>query len=411
MVSPLTTSPMRSLQGLVDPNHTYMFKSDEFGLFSYWYKDRAGNYWRYSNAPEGTLDYDPLNGPPILDASQVMPSTAPEFYSPEGMKLNQAVPDDQELLMNEAYDAYSRTDCWVGAFFDKKTESIKYVYSDTDVKETPFLLAQQLIRTTDARIKPFRTAVADMLESTDPRDKVIGIALLLCDQGMFLPEQVCNLTAGDVVFLDTSVQIGGRKFVFDENVGAVLKSMAMNSSPEDPLFQTFTAMGPLALGTGLLGAYFTYLKMSPNGLILWHATSLYSKLFNVYSQSGLPFIDLDLQTLERVRLAMGAADSVEGWILPQIREYLEQAYQSQMVKGLTAAAQDPFGVPVLRSDLRSYNGDEQEFSMWLRRAPMHYVDPTKARMIEQQLTGAPLTQTSEDQDAEQGEEETAEDAE
>lgn len=385
--SPTLSSPNRpnALAGLVDPNHTYMFKSDEFCLFSYWYKDRAGNYWRYTNAPENTSDYDPLNGPPILDPTQVMPATAPEFYTEGGVKLNQAVPDDVDMLPNDGYDAYARNACWVGAYFDAKTESIRYVYADTDTKENPFLLVQQLIRTTASRLKPFRTTVADLLESIDVKDRVIGAALMLCDQGFFSPEQVCSLVASDVVVLDNSLTIAGRKFVVDEAVGNLIRSLSMSSQPSDPLFQTSTSMGPVALGTGVLGAYFSYLKMSPNGLLLWHVSNLYSKLFNMYANLGLPYLDLDLQTLERVRLAVGSDDDIEGWVLPQIREFLAQAYGATTAKGLSVSMQDEYGVPVLRSDFRSLNGDELEFSMWLRTQPMHYPDPAQAALVEQTL--------------------------
>jgi hypothetical protein len=247
---------------------------------------------------------------------------------------------------------------------------------------------QQLIRTTGSRLKPFRTTVADLLESIDTKDRVIGVALMLCDQGFFSPEQVCSLVASDVVILDNSLTIAGRKFVVDEAVGNLIRSLCMSSQPSDPLFQTSTSMGPVALGTGVLGAYFSYLKMSPNGLLLWHVSNLYSKLFNTYSRLGLPYLDLDLQTLERVRLAVGSDDDIEGWVLPQIREFLAQSYSASTSKGLSVAMQDEFGVPVLRSDFRSLNGDELEFSMWLRTQPMHYPNPEQAALVEQTLRSA-----------------------
>lgn len=379
--SPDTKLRPSPLRGLTDPNHTYVFRSDEFGSFSYWYKDRAGNYWRYTNAPEQSSDFDALNGPPVLDTTQVTPASDPSFYTASGVKLNQAVPDRAEMLPNDAYDAYSRTSCWVGAFFDTKTESVRYVYSDADTKENPYLYVQQLIRTTDSRIKPFRTTVADMLESVDTKDRVIGMALMLCDQAFFTPDQVCSLSAGDVVVSDNSFVIGGRKIVADEPTSSLLRSLVLSQAPEDPLFQTTTSQGPLALGVGVLSAYFTYLKLSPKGLLLWHVSNAYSKLFNMYAPVGLPFMDLDLQTLERVRLAVGSDDSIEAWVLPQLREYLQKAYRPQIAKGLSVSQQDDFGVPVLRSDLRTYNGDELEFSMWLRRAPMHYIDPAQEAVV------------------------------
>ena len=72
------------LPDLVDPDHTYVFKAGELGLFSYWYIDRANNYWRYSNAPEDHPEYDENLGIPVMDRNQPTPAENPPFFTFEG---------------------------------------------------------------------------------------------------------------------------------------------------------------------------------------------------------------------------------------------------------------------------------------------------------------------------------------
>ncbi|MHA2068141.1 MAG: hypothetical protein ACXABY_27585, partial [Candidatus Thorarchaeota archaeon] len=49
---------------LIDPNHEYVFKTGEYGIYDYWYRDQRGNYWKYSNAPEDHADFDEKAGVP-----------------------------------------------------------------------------------------------------------------------------------------------------------------------------------------------------------------------------------------------------------------------------------------------------------------------------------------------------------
>ena len=50
----------------MDPEHKYVYSTGFHGIKDYWYVDKAGNYWRYTNAPEDNEEYNEYLGEPLV---------------------------------------------------------------------------------------------------------------------------------------------------------------------------------------------------------------------------------------------------------------------------------------------------------------------------------------------------------
>src|ERR1041385_3746189 len=96
-----------------DETHEYIFKSGEYGSFyQYWYRDRFGNYYRYTNAPLDSPDFDPFFGQPLMDPEQPLPEKNPSFFTQEGFKRHLSPPEGVEPISNPAYNQQDPRNIW-----------------------------------------------------------------------------------------------------------------------------------------------------------------------------------------------------------------------------------------------------------------------------------------------------------
>ena len=186
-----------------DGTHQYIFKSGEYGtVYQYWWRDRLGNYYRYSNAAEGTPDFDPFLGAPLLDKAQPLPEKNPTFFTEEGYKRQIAVPEGITATRNENYRQNDGRNIWFEVF-DQKGK--KYVYLDADIKENLDLYVQQQLRVVDDSLPKFRAKSSKLFDSDNTKDKITGALLILCDQGFYQPEELVNATVADIQFVDQKI--------------------------------------------------------------------------------------------------------------------------------------------------------------------------------------------------------------
>src|SRR5690606_16456439 len=114
-----------------DSTHEYVFKSGEYGtLYQYWYRDRMGNYYRYTNAPVDKPDYDTFQGQPLRDPEQPLPEKNPKFFTAEEFKRNIAVPQNVEPHRTANYSQTSSRNIWFEVM--KQKNQVQYVYLDPD---------------------------------------------------------------------------------------------------------------------------------------------------------------------------------------------------------------------------------------------------------------------------------------
>jgi hypothetical protein len=271
----------------IDPNHQYVYRSGVHGIYTFWYKDVGGNYYQYTNAPVDHPDFDPYSPEAILVADQVMPHTAPQFFTAEGRKLAMAVPEEATLVPNEAYDPMNPRSVWYG-YYENNDEEARYVYFDTDIRENLDLWVQYQLRVTDTGIIPLRKYANKLSESDHPKDKIISVMLMLVDQGMYSPYELTEAKVEDLEFIDMTVKLLGRKLNLDPELVGYVASIHSGRNPNEPLFVIDTKFGRHGVGPRHIYSIFSALKVSPEFLFYWHCSHIFSRIVHRLMDEKVP---------------------------------------------------------------------------------------------------------------------------
>lgn len=382
----------------IDPSHEYVYKTGDHGLFQYWYRDLAGNYWEYTNAPEDSSDWDSMCGNAILVPDQPMPHTAMQFYTAEGLKRNIGVPDGVELTQNESYDPMSPTDVWYEFYSDPEGNG-RFVYLDSDVKENLDLWVQSQLRIADAGIPAYRKYASDLFLSSQPKDRTVGAVLMLLDQGVYDPEELIYASVEDLEFIDNTVRLMGRKFVCDPDFLDYLTELVATKDAGAPLFTTSTLFGEEPLGIRYLLSLLNSLKMNPRFLRHWHANHQFSRIVHRLALAQVPPEEIEERAYNELARTLATSEDVKFLVDYKVRDTLLNNYEAMVSqsagpqvpedpsegeeeaapedeaveKSLNHVPTDDFGVAQVWSDLTTRRADEREFSEWLHSEPLHEV--------------------------------------
>lgn len=388
----------------IDPTHQYVYKTGEHELYQYWYRDTIGNYWEYTNAPEGHPDYSPLNASAILVQEQPMPHTAPHFYTEEGFKLNIGIPEGVESQRNEQYDPTNHSSIWFEVY-QSPQGLIRFVYLDADVRENLDLWVQQQLRIADAGLPSYRKYAADLFEGGNPKDRVIAAILMLVDQGLYGLEELVFAAGEDLEFIDNTVKLLGRKFLCDPVLLDFFTMLKAEVEPGSPLFYTETMNGKEPVGIRHISAIFRGLKMKETFIRSWHANHLFSRIVHRLSLQQVPVEEVEELALSELARVFVTPEDVSFMLDYKLRDTLMNNYDVQNIeeiqggienpeedpevqKSLTHVSTDDFGVNQIWSDLKTRRPDEREFSSWLQSEPLHDVSPQEDAMIHESETAA-----------------------
>lgn len=396
-----------------DPTHEYSHRSGEYGDYRYYWFDRSGNYWVYSNAPEDHLHYDPRKGEPFIDPKQPMPHTSPEFFTSDGRKRHKAVPGTVLPQQNASYNTDDSQNTWFESYQDPESGEVSYVYLDSDVRNIPALYMAYNLRVVDSNIPAFRTAIAKMIAESGSKSRVIGTVLALVDQGYFTLDELIDASTGDLSFVGSTVKLLGRKLVVDEDLFKFLVSMKAHRDDTAPLFMTNSNKGVSKIGRHHISAVLEHYRISAPFLQAWHATQLYVRCFSRLMAEGKLTTpeEVDQRAIYEVGLAMSTDDDTAHLISPQVRVQLLMNYltpqelsetfdsdpkeptENQMgieaetnaaadagggeggaapvSKSISANESDEYGVAQVNSMLDDYTETERQFSTWLHQQPLH----------------------------------------
>jgi hypothetical protein len=363
-----------TLPNSLDPAHKFVFRSGEFGmLYSYWYVDQAGNYFKYSNAPIESTNHDPFGGDPMLDPEQKFPHTDPEYFTPDGFRRNMAPPPEAKPLPNAEYSPDDLNNIFNEYYLAPEGDSIRYIYLDKDCKENIDLYIQQQIRLVDAGLVKYRKFASEKFQSQHPRNKSVGCMLMLADQAYFSVDELITAKVGDLELVDDTVILLGRKFKVDAALLDYLSERIIGRSIDDYLFTQETYVGDEPFGPASISSFFNYLKVSCVFLPYWHATHLYSKIVNKYSLLGIAQEEVDVRALLELSRVLNTTEDVKYLVDPQVRNTLSRIYttQSNLQKSIKVSQSDSFGVAQVFSDLVDRTGDELSFSTWLHSQSLH----------------------------------------
>lgn len=377
----------------LDVQHEYTFSSGEYGLLRYWYKDVMGNYWAYTNAPEGSPDYNPYLGEPLLDLNQPLPHTDVPFFTPEGFKRNAGVPEGMGTNPNPAYNPGDLSNIWFEYYADKDGE-VRFIYLDKDVKENPYLWVQQQLRVTDSAINGFRAYAAKLMGSSHPLDKNLAVIMVLADQGVFDVSWLANAAVKDLSFVDKTVLMFGRKFVCDEALLMYLASLTTNKNPDDPLFAVDTAYGKYPITLGTIHGLFAGLAMSPVFLKTWQINQIYSRIMHRLFSQGMDVLSASSRVYDEMASLLFPVQDLSLYVDTKLVSKLAEGFDT--IEKAIPGGDKPLGTLSIESTLSSKTNDEQEFSAWVHKEPLHNItDEDRAaleerkELQEQQASEAP----------------------
>lgn len=411
-----------SLPETIDPNHTYVYRSGFGGLYRYWYVDQGGNYWEYTNAPEDSPEFESSLGPAILVAEQATPTTAPQFYAKNGKKLHAGVPQGVEIQYNGSYNPHDPEEVWYGVYDDPETGAPMIVYLDADIRENPELMVQYGVRLADSGITQYRSYANYLYTSANLKDKVVGAFLMLVDQGMYSPKELTRATVGDVVFIDSTVKLLGRKFVCDTDFYDFITSIVAGRDDTDVLFKVDTHLGEEPLGDGYVSSLFYSMRMEPDNMLVWAANCAFVRIVHrlllqqtpadiieerAYEELSQTFSTVDdlrymilsglhTRLIDNYELAMEEAVAAQGSLddeeaVEAIDEQQEAPQEGveDVVKSIAAVDTDSFGVATVTTSLKGMRDFENNFSQWLHYEPMHQVSDSLERYLIDRATGEP----------------------
>lgn len=416
----------------IDPDHVFIYRSGEYGIYEYWYQDQMGNYWRYTNAPKDHPQFDPFGGEALMDPNQPMPHTAPQFYAQDGRKRNVAVPPAANVQQNMNYDAASPRNIWFETFLGSDGVP-RYTYLDKDIRENLDLWVQQQLRVTDAGISSYRKYAAKLFESDHPKDHTFSVILMLSDQGYYDPYELIQATTDDLEFVGDTVILLGRKFVCDPPLQEYLTGLKAKNDPASPLFVLDTIYGKQPIGKRHVYSIFAALKVSPHFILYWHANHLFSKIVHRMHGENVPSEEVEELALNELSRLLSTTSDVRYLLDVKLKNTLMDNYASlpdegagseeppkeadtpeeaaaggaapadappeeSVAKSLVRVSGDDLGIAVVHSDFDDRDELELAFSQWLHAEPMHEITPEEESVIEQKLgEAAPAQDAQADQ--------------
>lgn len=381
----------------VDPSHVFVFRTGEYGVYDYMYKDNFGNYYKYTNAPKDDPSYDPHAGDAILLEDQPSMAASPEFYDPKTMhRLTLAIPADAtDVIQNEAYSPDDPERIWHTMYTSAKGDS-RYVYVETDVIENFDLWATHLLRLTDSTLTPYRKYVASLFLSENVKDRIVAAILILADQGMLEPNDLVQLTVGDVEYIDKTIKVLGRKLVPDPELLDFFLSITVGRNKNESLFLIKTAYGERPIGVRHIYSILKFLKVNSHALLSWHVSQAYTRIMARLVANKVPFEDAEVQAFAEIAGMLSSVSDVSTLVSGVVRTTVEDNYAIALSEAhakedtneesegevrppswatwptsITYAASDNFGALLVFSGLSSKTPEELEFSRWLHAIPLH----------------------------------------
>ena len=405
----------------MDAEHQYIYYTGFHAVRSYWWIDSTGNYWRYTNAPVGHPDHDVRLGEPLVHPEQPMPHTNPEFFTDDGHKRSQAVGAETPPMRNPAYDPNDPKSLWFEVIH--VADLTRYIYLDADLRENLDLWVQYQLRLADAGLLDYRKHAAKLFSSEFPKDKTLGVMLMLVDQALFMPEDLVGMTVSELEFTDQTVRLRKHKLACDAVLYDFFTELVKDRQPDDILFSAESFKGRRPFGYNHIYSVFDMLKVDPNYLIAWHANHIFSRIVHRMSSNGVPKELVEEQACSELAYAMGTSDDVKHLLDIKLVSTLMLHYENDEVetapdeapptpapsaapgavtKSLTPALQDAYAVKIVTTELSERRQDEIEFSVWLHAEPMHDISPEEEQQLDEAV--ASVVQEDSSQGGEEGDE-------
>ena len=360
----------------------------------YYFTDDLGNYRRYTNAPDKHEDAFKYGGESSVHPSEPLAETTPQFFTQDGRKLTRAPHSGAQVQWNPNYHKDDPSNLWAGKWVNPVTGQHEFTYIDADVRNQPKLQINRQIVLLDVRLPKFRQYVTALLKSTHIKDRVIGTALALLDQGRFKIREIAGMKVGHVQVKGGHITMGHRTFHCDAKIQQEIQALIANRHPEEPLFAvpSVNMKGDVdyenirRIGPHLLINVLDTMGIPFNALQMYHATQCYSMAFqNVLAQNDISYDAAHHFSLLDVAMELGhnldqvddygtalefiQQSAVDPIVIECIRRNCEKMGIGRNNNPLTKPVYN--AVPFVSAALTDRTPDEQLFSQFLHIVPSH----------------------------------------
>jgi hypothetical protein len=368
--------------------YTYMYKEGLPDHSKYMYMDSQGNYVKHTNAPEGHPDYDSTATKPGLDPSEPEFTKNPEYFTPDGRKLTRTPYPGIPVEWNQSYYPGDPNNMWAARWVNPVTGAREYSYIESDIINQQKLKIFYQNAVFDSVLPRFRAYTSALFHSPQLKDHLIGLALLLLDQGKFRLADLDSISSQDIEISGDLVRFGDRIICADAKVKQAILAQMMRT-PTGPFLQvpTIDATGkPNATKIRRIGGH-TLIRMCENlgvsieALQTYHATHKYAQSV----QRLLTLENLAAEVAHRVALlevAQEMGNNLENTSPDQVNMALKlvqdtmidpvvfeaimtSAVESNLSGGAPSVGTTSYtATPMVTADLIDRTSAETEFSRW-----------------------------------------------
>lgn len=389
-------APVLTKDKNVPPAHQYSHREGEEDRPRFYYQDDGGNLYRYTNAPTGHSDHSNMYGDPQVHESEPQFETNPEYFTPDGKKLNRCPEcDAAEIEWNERYNRYDPQNMWAGRWMDASSGDYRYTYLDSDIRKFPRFRIHQQNAIVDVQIPSLREYIVQLFDSTKLKDQFTAVCLALLDQGRIRATELAVLTPDDVRFDGNLVYLGNRRIYAGPKLLSALEIMKRNKAGDEPLFAIplQDAEGKLdqslqrRVGPNYLQAVLDQLGISLLGLQTYHSTlrfcqevkraiERYQAPWDQAVQHGLLSAALEwghdfTQEMDASRvMQLVQAALIDPLIIDSLKRSAEE---SGMLTEMPVMEPPPAYIPIpaVSLELTTRTREEEEFSQWIHSVAIH----------------------------------------
>jgi hypothetical protein len=379
----------------VQDDHTYDHKEGDDDFPKFYYRDPNGNLIQYTNAPAGHTDSSGLYGDAAIHPSEPDPKKVPQYFTPDGRKMDRSPPEGAFPEWNQTYNRYDPRSLWIGRWPDAETGDYRYAYIDSDIRSLPKLQTNRMNVLHDDRLPELRQYIHDLFHSNVFKDQMTGLALALLDQGCFRAQELAALTTSHLYIEGSLIQLGHRKIYGDAKLQHAFDTLKNSKSPSEPLFSVPFLNKDGSSDEGLsrrMGPHYWARVLGQLGVSIlsmqtYRATKTFSqevqRYLTVYNMSWYQAVNQALLTVslewghdlsqeqDAPRVTQLILETLIDPVLVQILQQQAQNLGLGQGQGTGAVPPSTLLIPAVSMELTGLTAEEQEFSQWLHSAPIH----------------------------------------
>lgn len=358
------------------------------------YKDTVGNYVRGTNAPKGHEDEDKTASEVDLHYNEPEFSTNPEFFTPDGRKLTRAPHSNSQVDWNPNYHPNDSKNLWAGRWVNPTTGAQEFTYIDSDIRNQAKFKINRQNALLDACIPRFRQYASALFHSPQPKDQVVGLMLMLLDQGRCRAHDLEYIMPCDIQFAGDIVNIKNRLIHVDSKVQHMLSTIIGSRDPNSFVFSVYK-MGddntPNPAYIRRIGAHYLIRLLDELGTPLeafqtYHATQTYSQeMFRLVEGKNVTFDVAHrfalIEVAQEMGLDLSLVNDVEGalqlieqnMIDPIVVEVVFKAVNNRQVDNSVNYLYNRSypSIPTINAMLMDRTDSEKDFSSFLHTYPFH----------------------------------------